>query len=192
MFQRISRSKTRVFFNKIEGISNNLDMNDEYFSLSIKYADDSTLLTLDFKKLQTTTYELKQAFIKWVMKINFDKCKNLILSVDSILIQGEHIQNVSKFVHHGTSIPNFKNDIKRRTDLALSFFGRLRKSIWSNNRTSILLIATYTSETWALTASDETKLFVFEMQCPNQYLEYLNLTELETLKSEDHLVLRKL
>ena len=37
--------------NEIESISNNFDMKDEEFSLSIKYADDSTLLTLDFEKL---------------------------------------------------------------------------------------------------------------------------------------------
>ena len=34
-------------------------MKDEEFSLSIKYADDSTLLVLDFEKLQVATLDLK-------------------------------------------------------------------------------------------------------------------------------------
>ena len=61
-------------------LSNNFDMNDADLSLSINYADESALLTLDCEKLQTATDELQQACIKWDMKINFDKCKSLILS----------------------------------------------------------------------------------------------------------------
>ena len=34
--------------NEIESLSNNFDMDEEDFSLSIKYADDSTLLASDF------------------------------------------------------------------------------------------------------------------------------------------------
>ena len=71
-------------------LSNNFDMNDADLSLSINYADESTLLTLDCEKLQTATYELQQACIKWDMKINLEKCKSLILSVDNILIQEEY------------------------------------------------------------------------------------------------------
>ena len=62
----------------IETISNNFDMDDGDFSLLIKYSDDSTLLALDYEKLQVATYELQQACSKLGMKINFDKCKVLI------------------------------------------------------------------------------------------------------------------
>ena len=62
--------------NKIESISNSFDMKDEEFSLRIKYADGSTLLALDFEKLQVATLELEQACLKWGMRINFDKCKS--------------------------------------------------------------------------------------------------------------------
>ena len=44
--------------NEVESISNHFDMRAEEFSLSIKYTDDSTLLTLDFDKLQVATLEL--------------------------------------------------------------------------------------------------------------------------------------
>ena len=65
-------------------------------------------------------------------------------------------------------------DIERRIALALTSFGRLRESIWSNRdillklklrpyRALILLIATYASETWVITVNDENKFLVLEM-----------------------------
>ena len=160
--------------NEIESISNNFDMKDEEFSLSIKYADDSTLLALDFEKLQVATLELQQACLKWGMKINFDKCKVLTPSNDNIVIHGELLENVNNFIYLGSSVPDTTKDIERRIALALTAFGRLRKSIWSNRdillklklrlyRALILPIAIYASETWAVTDSDEKKLLVFEM-----------------------------
>ena len=73
-------------FNEIESMSNNFDMNDADFFLSIKYSDDSILLTLDCEKLQTATYELQTAYIRWAMKRSFDKYKILIMSLDNISI----------------------------------------------------------------------------------------------------------
>ena len=70
-------------------------MDDENFSLSIKYADDLTILALDREKLQLSTYELQQDWMKWFMNINFDKYIVLTPSVDNILIQREYIENVS-------------------------------------------------------------------------------------------------
>ena len=110
------------------------------------------------------------------MKINFDKCKVLTSSNDNIVIHGELLENVNNFVYLGSSVPDTTKDIERRIALALTAFGRLRKSICSNRdillklklrlyRALILPIATYASETWALTVSDEKKLLVFEMQC---------------------------
>ena len=116
---------------EIECISNNFDMKDEEFSLSIKYADDSTFLTLDFEKLQVASLELQQACLTWGMKINFDKCKVLTPSNDNMLIHGELLENVNNFAYHGSLVPDTMKDIERRTDLALTAFGRLRKSIWS-------------------------------------------------------------
>ena len=118
--------------NEIESISNNFDMKDEKFSLSIKYADDSTLLTLDFEKLQVANLELQQACLKWSMKINFGKCKVLTPSNDNIVIHGELLENVNNFIYLGSLVPDTTKDIERRIALALTAFGRLRKSIWSN------------------------------------------------------------
>ena len=107
-------------------------MRAEEFSLGIKYADDSTLLTLDFDKLQVATLELQQSCLKSGMKINFDKCKVLTPSNDNILIQGELLENVNNFVYLGSSVPDTTKDTETRITLALTAFGRLRKSIWSN------------------------------------------------------------
>ena len=102
------------------------------YSLSIKYAHDSTLLVLDFEKLQVAIYELQQTCMKWDMKINFDKSKVLTPSFDNMLIQGEHSEIVNNFIYLGSYISNVNKDIERRIDLALSSFGRIRKSICSN------------------------------------------------------------
>ena len=117
---------------EIENISNNFDIEDKEFSLSIKYADDSTFLTLDFEKLQEVTWQLQQACLKWGMKINFDKRKVLTPSNGNIMIQGELLENVSNFVYLGSSVPSVTKDIERRIALALASFGRLRKSVLSN------------------------------------------------------------
>ena len=101
-------------------------MKDEEFSLSIKYVNDSTLLPLDFEKLQVVILELQQACLKWGMKINFDKCKVLTPSNDNIVIHGELLENVNNFIYLGSSIPDTTKDIERRIALALTAFGRLR------------------------------------------------------------------
>ena len=66
------------------------------------------------------------------MKINFDKCKVLTSSNDNIVIHGELLENVNNFIYLGSSVPDTTKDIERRIALALTAFGRLRKSIWSN------------------------------------------------------------
>ena len=46
----------------------------------------------------------------------------------------------------------------------------------------ILPIATYASETWALTVSDEKKLLVFEMQCSRSIL---GVSRLNRIRNEE-------
>ena len=50
--------------NEIENISNNFDMKDEEFSLGIKYADDSTLLTLDFQKIPSSNLRITTSILE--------------------------------------------------------------------------------------------------------------------------------
>ena len=66
--------------------------------------------------------------------------------------------------------------------LASTFFGRLRKTIWSNRKISmklkmrlfraqILTIAIYASETLVLTVKEKNKLNVFDMRCLKSILD---------------------
>ena len=119
--------------------SNYFDTDDEDFSLSIKYAEDSRLLVLGFEKLEETTYELQKVCIKSGKKINFDKCRVLKPSVDYVLIQGEYTENVKKIVYVWSSIPNVRKDIKKRIAWGLSSFGWLQNFIWSNKTTLLKL-----------------------------------------------------
>ena len=90
-------------------------------------------------------------------------------------------------------LPDTTKDIERRIALALTAFGRLRKSIWSNRdillklklrlyRALILPIATYASETWDLTVSDEKELLFFEMNCLRSIL---GVSKLNRIRNED-------
>ena len=43
-------------------------------SMDVRYADDTTLLSAMFEKLQLSTTELEVACARWGMRINVDKC----------------------------------------------------------------------------------------------------------------------
>ena len=94
----VYQQSNSLFLIKLKA-SNYFDTDDEDFSLSIKYAEDSRLLVLGFEKLEETTYELQNVCIKSGKKINFDKCRVLKPAVDYVLIQGEYTENVKKIVY---------------------------------------------------------------------------------------------
>ena len=48
---------------------------DDKLCIDVRYADDTTLITAIFEKLQLSTDQLLQACLKYGMKINADKCK---------------------------------------------------------------------------------------------------------------------
>lgn len=77
------------------------------------------ILALNLEKLQVATYELQQAWIKWVMKINFDRCNVLTPCVYSIFTQGEHIENINNLVYLKMFIPYVNKDFERRMALAV-------------------------------------------------------------------------
>ena len=109
------------------------------------------------------------------IKINGAKFKIISPSRASIVIDGQEVEHVEDFVFLGSVVPSSGADVKRRTALASSAFGRLKKAIWSKRsislqlkslyRALILSIATYASETWTLKSEDVRKLEVFERRC---------------------------
>ncbi len=162
--------------NEIRCLPQRFAMNDNELALTIKYADDTTLLALGFQKLQELTSQLQDACTKWGMEINNGKCKVLTPLQQHITIEGNDIENLNGFVFLGSSVPDVKVDIDRRIALASTAFGRLRKSIWSKRNINMELkmrlfsalivpIAIYGAETWVLTTKEENKLNVFEMRC---------------------------
>ena len=93
-----------------------------------------------------------------------------------IVLNGDAIEKVDKFVFLGSTVPSVTDDVKRRTTLAAWAFGRLKSKIWTNQsitrslkvriyKALILPIATYGCETWALRKADLTRLESFEMRC---------------------------
>ena len=145
-------------------------------STDIRYADDTTLVSVIFEKLEISTQELECACQKWGLKINAAKCKVLSPEQTPIEINGEAVENVSSFVFLGSVVPHTSDDVKRRIALASSAFGRLKNTIWNNRNISyslkmrlyaslIVPIATYAAETWAMKTEDEQRLQVFENDC---------------------------
>ena len=150
---------------------------NENLSANIRYADDTTFISVIFDKLKIATQELETACRKWGLKINGTKCKIISSELDEeIDIDDEAIEKVENFVFLGSVVPNSTDDIVRRIALASTAFGRLKNTVWNRRDLSnkikvrlynalIVPIAIYASETWTLKAEDERKLTVFENDC---------------------------
>ena len=144
--------------------------------VDIRYADDTTLISAVFEKLQLSTLELEQDCQKWGLKINPLKCA--IMTPDSnaeIEIDNNVVPKVSKFKFLGSLVPDCSSDVQHRISMASQTFGRLR-TIWSSKDVSIHLktrlygalilpIATYGSESWTTRRKEIDALLVFEMKC---------------------------
>ena len=135
---------------------------DESISRDIRYADDTTLISVIFEKLKLSTQELETACQKWGLKINSDKCKVMTKEInEAIEVNNQTVEKVENFVFLGSVVPNTSDDVKRRIALASSAFGRLRANIWNRKdipyqikirlyNALIVPIAIYASETWTL------------------------------------------
>ena len=102
---------------------------DNDLNFDIRYADDTTLIAAVFEKLQIATDQLQEACKKYGMKINTDKCKVISNSTTNITIENERMENVEEFNFLGSLMPNSALDIKRRTAMANSAFGRMKKTV---------------------------------------------------------------
>ena len=145
-------------------------------SMEVRYADDTTLLSAMFEKLQLSTTELEIACARWGRSINVNKRKVLSENAGQVYIAGAAVEKVNNFVFLGSVVSGTCGDEKRRVAQASSAFGRLRKSLWSRREVSLKLevrifeclikpIAIYASEPWTLRAEDNRDLLVFQMRC---------------------------
>jgi len=149
----------------------------EDMSTDIRYADDTTLVSAVFGKLQQSTAELEKACRKWGLKINPLKCAVMSSEInEEITIDNQIVPKVKEFKFLGSLVPGCASDVKNRISLASQAFGRLRNKIWTSRDVSrklkirlykalILPIAVYGSETWTTRNEEMNALLVFEMKC---------------------------
>ena len=72
---------------ELTSLNTNLQLSDST-CIDVRYADNTTLLSIIFEKLQISTKELEDACKKWGMKVNGPKCKILSPSDEPIQIDG--------------------------------------------------------------------------------------------------------
>ena len=177
---------------ELKSIQNQMMLKDTA-SFEIRYADDTTLISCIFAKLQLSTQELEIACKRWGMKINADKCKIITPENGNITIDRKNVNHVSEFVFLGSVVPGTSSDVCRRLSLAAAAFGRLKEPIWSKRNIPtklkirlynalIIPIATYASETWTLKTVDNNKLNTFEMRCLRTLL---GVTRWNRIRNED-------
>ena len=159
----------------LRNLDNGIQMGEMSIN-NIRYADDTTLVDLVFDKLQISTNELEKACSKWGMKINPTKCKIMTADNRDITINGSPVDKVDDFVFLGSNVPSVEADVKRHTRLAAWAFGRLKRTLCTNQDISrslkvriykalILPIAIYGAESWTLRQADTRQLESFEMRC---------------------------
>ena len=100
-------------------------------STEIRYADDTTLLSAVFNRLQLSTQQLEEGCKKYGLKINGAKCKIITDEViDFIKLDNNNVEKVQEFTFLGSVVPGTSSDVNRRLALAHVAFGRLKKNIW--------------------------------------------------------------
>ena len=148
----------------VKSLNRDFQLN-ENMSIDIRYANDTTLISAVFEKLQLSTLELGQACQKWGLKVTPIKCA--IMTPDSnaeIEIDNNVVPKVSKFKFLGSLVPDCSqtagtcsSDVQHRILMESQAFGLLRT--WSSKDVSINLmtrlygalilpITTYDSESW--------------------------------------------
>ena len=177
-------------------LDRNLRLDDE-MSIDIRYADDTTLVSAVFEKLQIATSELENACHKWGLTINPLKCAVLTTEKNDIKIGNNIVPKVNQFKFLGSLVPNCPEDVLHRISIASQAFGILRETIWTSSDVSrklkirlykalILPIAIYGSDTWTMRKQEVNSLLVFEMKCLRAILrvtKYDRLTNTNIRKS---------
>ena len=73
-------------------------------SFDIRYADDTTIMSTVFEKLQLSTEELQAACRKWGTKINFSKCKCITSSEKNTVLESKELKTVREFCFLGSIV----------------------------------------------------------------------------------------
>ena len=89
---------------ELKSLDQDLQMKNT-LSVDIRYADDTTLISTVFNKLNISSGELEEACRKLGMKINGGKCKIISTSTDSIKIDGKNVDHVEERLYNALILP---------------------------------------------------------------------------------------
>ena len=154
---------------------------------NLRYADDTTLVCSSRQELMDLLCRVKDASEKKGLLLNTKKTKIMVLDKDDTgadyLLDGQKIEVVQQFEYLGSLI-NTKSDstteIKRRLAIARKTLQDM-SNIWKTKglsmhlkvrflRATVFSIATYGSESWAMTKNDRKRVDAFEMWCYRRLL----------------------
>ena len=146
---------------------------------NLRFADDTTLICSNKEELMEMLNLTKRVSLDRGLKLNAKKTKVMVLDNDfdgsDFTLDGEKIERVKDFVYLGSCIDtNGKSstEIKRRLAMAKGTVLKMDK-IWKSKgistalkvrllQASVFSIASYASESWALTKREENKLDAFK------------------------------
>ena len=170
---------------------------------NLRYADDTTLICSSRKELMDLLQRVKEASEKKGLLLNTKKTKIMVMDKEDtgadFSLDEQKIDVVQQFEYLGSLI-NTKSDssteIKRRLAIARKTLQDM-STIWKSKglsmnlkvrflKATIFSIATYGSESWAMTKNDRKRVDAFEMWC---YRRLLRVSWRE--KRSNHWVLEK-
>ena len=148
---------------------------------NIKYADDVVLMAKDEKELQRMLDRLVETGNRYGMKINADKSKVMMISINEeplrCVIENRILDNVSQFRYLGSMITRdaqCTKEIRERIAMAKIAFnkkrniltGKLNLQLRKNlMKCYIWSVALYGAETWTIRKKEKKYLESFEMWC---------------------------
>ena len=166
--------------NALEGFNGGVKFGGKKIT-NLRYADDTTLVCSSREELIDLLNRIKQASEEKDL-LNTKKIKIMVVDRDNnntdFTIAGNKIEVVNQFEYLGSIINNkgeSTTEIRRRLAMARSTVQSM-SHIWKSRGLSLSLkvrllhatsfsIATYGSESWAMTKNDRKRVDAFEMWC---------------------------
>ena len=151
------------------------------------FADDAALTAHREQDLQRIMNSLATACDLFSLTISIKKTEVLFQGIGespSIILNGQPLNNVEKFVYLGSTITSslsLDEELNSRIGKAATTFGKLIGRVWTNNKLTtktkmlvyqacVLTTLLYGSETWTLYACQEKRLNSFHMRCLRRIL----------------------
>ena len=145
-------------------------------SISIRYADDTTLMAESEEELKSLLMKVKEESENVGLKLNIQKTKIMASSpVTSWEIDGETVETVSDFVFGGSKITtdgDCSHEIKRRLLLGMTNLGSILNSRDTTLPTKVRLVKAmvfpvvmYGCESWTVKKTECRRIDAFELWC---------------------------